>query len=93
MPPWLPFWLACLLASAVVGVLVFITIGYPIATHQEYRGPLKPFPPAPRLETAPMRDLHAYEANKAAELNGRAGTVPITVAMEETAKQGWGPPK
>ncbi|HYX46623.1 MAG TPA: hypothetical protein VE820_07365 [Sphingomicrobium sp.] len=93
MPALLPFWLACLLAISIVGVLVAISIGYPLATHQEYRGPLKALPPAPRLQTAPARDLQDYQAAKAQELKGSRGGVPITEAMKQTARQGWGPPK
>lgn len=93
VPPLLPFWLACLLAGFVLAVLIWVSIAYPLAVHQEPRGPLKPLPAAPRLETAPMADLQRYEADKAKELNGSANTVPITVAMQQTAKQGWGPPK
>lgn len=93
VPPLLPFWLGCLLAGFVLGVLIWVSIGYPLAVHQESRGPLKPLPAAPRLETAPMADLRQYEAAKAEELNGSASTIPITLAMRQTAKQGWGPPK
>lgn len=92
VPPLLPFWLGFILAAFVGIVLVGITIGYPLATHQEYRGPLKELPPAPRLETAPVRDFQAYEAGKATELRGSKGP-SITAAMRATAKRGWGPPK
>jgi hypothetical protein len=91
VPPWLPFWLAVLLAAFVVGVLVAISIGYPLATHQEYRGPLKALPPAPTLQTAPGRDLQNYQRAKTQELS--KGAVPITEAMKQTAQRGWGPPK
>jgi hypothetical protein len=89
----LPLWLACVLAGFVVGVLVYISLVFPLATHQQYRGPLKPLPPAPRLELAPGRDLQHYRAAKEKELAGSAQTPPIEVAMRETAKAGWGPPK
>jgi hypothetical protein len=84
-------WLACLLAAFVVGVLVAISIGYPLATHQQYRGPLKALPPSPTLQTAPIRDRQKYERAKAQELS--KASVPIAEAMNETAEQGWGPPK
>jgi hypothetical protein len=87
VPPLLPFWLACLLAAFVGGVLVSIEIAFPLATHQQYRGPLKPLPPAPRLETAPVAQLQRYETAKRHELEASEE------AMRETAKQGWGPPK
>lgn len=91
VPPWLPFWLAVLLGAFVVGVLVAISIGYPLATHQQYRGPLKALPPKPTLQTAPGRDLQKYEQQKTKELS--KGGVPISEAMKQTAEQGWGPPK
>jgi hypothetical protein len=93
VPPLVPFWLGFLLAVFVAGVLVSITIAFPLARHQEYRGPMKELPAAPRLQSAPTRDLQRYEAAKRQELRGSGNTVPITVAMRETARQGWGPPK
>ena len=87
VPPLLPFWLACLLAAFVGGVLLSIEIAFPLATHQQYRGPLKPLPPAPRLETAPVAELQRYDAAKGRELGASEE------AMRETAKQGWGSPK
>lgn len=93
VPALLPFWLASLLAAFVVGVLIAVSIGYPLATHQQYRGPLKSLPPAPTLQTAPGRDLQKYERAKTVELKGSKTAVPITDAMKQTAKQGWGPPK
>lgn len=87
IPPLLPFWLACLLAAFVGGVLLSIEVAFPLATHQQYRGPLKPLPPAPRLETAPVAELQRYQAAKRRELGASEE------AMRETTKQGWGPPK
>ena len=87
MPAWLPFWLGLLLAAFVGGVLLSIRLGFPLANHQEYRGPLKALPPAPRLQSAPHGDLERYEAAKRQELR------PIDDAMQATAKQGWGPPR
>lgn len=80
-------WLACLLAVFVGGVLLSIEIAFPLATHQQYRGPLKPLPPAPRLETAPMAERQRYEAAKRKELGASEEE------MQETAEQGWGPPR
>ncbi|MGN6848930.1 MAG: hypothetical protein ACTHJK_05585 [Sphingomicrobium sp.] len=91
VPPWVPFWLGCLLAFSVIGVLVFITIGFPLADHQEYRGPLRALPPAPTLQVAPVMELQRYKAAKLKELD--SSQLPIEQAMRETAKQGWGPPK
>lgn len=93
MPPLLPFWLACLLAAFVGGVLLTVTLAYPLATHQQYRGPLKALPPAPRLELSPHHDLQRYEAAKERELRGSRTSIPIETAMRETANQGWGPPQ
>jgi hypothetical protein len=87
VPALLPFWLACLLAAFVGGVLLTIEVAFPLATHQQYRGPLKPLPPAPRLETAPVAELQRYEAAKRQELGAS------DEAMRDTAKQGWGPPR
>jgi hypothetical protein len=93
VPPLLPFWLACLLGAFVGGVLLYISLVFPLATDQQYRGPLKPLPPAPRLESAPARDFQRYQAVKRQELGGSAHRLPIEAAMRETARQGWGPPK
>ena len=94
VPPFLPFWLGALIAAFVGGVLLWITIGFPLAVHQESRKPLTRLPPAPQLESAPVRHRLAYEAAKQAELDGRDGsTMSIDAAMRATAQQGWGPPK
>ena len=94
VPPFLPFWLGALIAAFVGGVLLWITIGFPLAVHQESRKPLTRLPPAPQLESAPVRYRLAYDAAKQAELDGRDGsTMSIDAAMRATAQQGWGPPK
>lgn len=93
VPPFLPFWLASLLAAFVGGVLLYVAIAFPLATHQEYRGPLKPLPPAPRLQLAPIGDRQRYETAKRQELKGSRQLPSIEAAMGETVKQGWGPPK
>jgi hypothetical protein len=87
VPPLLPFWLGLLIAAFVISVLVGVTIGFPLADHQQYRGPLKVLPPAPRLETAPVAARQSYDAVKRQELKS------IAAAMQATARQGWGPPK
>ena len=86
VPAFLALWLAAGLAGFIVLVLVF-----PMATHQQYRGPLQPLPPAPRVQVSPGQDLKAYEAAKAREL--KSPPIPIEQAMEATAEQGWGAPK
>jgi hypothetical protein len=88
VPPLLPLWLGLLLAAFIGAVLLTIDLGYPLATHQQSRGPLQPLPSSPRLETAPHRDLEQYEAAKRKELRSS-----IDAAMKATAEQGWGPPK
>jgi hypothetical protein len=83
-----------LIAAFVGGVLLSIQLGFPLAVHQESRGPLRPLPPAPRLESAPRADLLRYEAAKRGELSGRNGaSMSIGDAMRATAQQGWGPPR
>jgi len=91
VPPILALLLAAGLAGFVIIVLVGITLFYPPADRQEYRGPMQQLPPAPRLQVAPADDLAHYQATKARELRG--SPVPIDAAMRATAKQGWGPPK
>lgn len=93
VPAMLPFWLACLLAAFVVGVLLYVSLVFPLATHQPYRGPLKPLPPEPRLESAPAGNLQRYREKKQHELRRSAQRLSIEAAMQATAKQGWGPPK
>ena len=86
-PPLLPLWLGLLIAAFIGLVLLSVSLGFPLAVHSETRGPLRPLPPAPRLQSAPERDLQQYRAAKARELR------PIDAAMRATATQGWGPPK
>ena len=93
VPPLLPFWLGLLIAAFVGAVLLSVQLGFPLAVHQESRGPLRPLPPAPRLESAPVGDLQRYQAAKRGELAGHGRGIPIDAAMQTTAKQGWGPPK
>ena len=89
VPPLVPLWLGMGLAAFVIIVLVGITIGFPLADRQQYRGPLHTLPPAPRLEVAPVQARMRYDAAKRAELE--RGN--IEAAMRATAAQGWGPPK
>ena len=91
VPPLLPLWLACLIGGFIALVFIGITIGFPLADGQGYRGPQQALPPAPRLEVAPVTELQHYEAVKRREL--KTSPVPIESAMKETARQGWGPPK
>lgn len=97
VPAFLPFWLGLLIMLFVGGVFLWIAIEFPIARHQEYRGPLKALPPEPRLETAPTSDLQRYKNEKAHELeaSGRAKGKRLSIdeAMRATARAGWGPAK
>lgn len=88
VPPFVPLWLGAGLASFVVGVLLIISVGFPLADRQEARGPLQPLPAAPRLETAPNDHLAAYRAAKQRELGGKSDA-RIEAAMAATASQGW----
>ena len=91
VPPLLPLWLGAGLGGAVLGVMLAITLFYPLATRQEYRGPLQQLPPAPTLEVAPLSHRANYDATKQREL--QQAPVPIEQAMRATAQQGWGPPR
>jgi hypothetical protein len=91
VPPLVAAGLAAGLAGFVIAVLAGITIGFPLADRQEYRGPLQRLPPAPRLQVAPADDLSGYRAAKRKELS--QAPLPIDAAMARTAEQGWGPPR
>ena len=91
VPPLLPLWLGAGLGGCVILVLLGIMLGYPLADSQQYRGPMQPLPPAPRLQVAPAEDLERYQAAKEQELHN--GEVPVEAAIRATAQQGWGPPK
>jgi hypothetical protein len=89
--PLLPLWLAIGFAATVSGVMIAITLAFPLADRQQFRGPLQPLPPAPQLQTAPAADLQRYDAAKRRELEARKGAAEhsIEAAMRATAKQGW----
>lgn len=91
VPPLVALALAAGLAGFVIAVLVGITVSFPLADRQEYRGPLQRLPPAPRLQVAAADDLTAYRATKRKELE--QAPLPIEAAMRKTAEQGWGPPR
>jgi hypothetical protein len=76
-------WIAGGFALAIGLVLFVITIAFPIANHQQYRGPLRPLPPTPRLQLAPAQDLQRYRASKKNERDR------IEAAMRVTAAEGW----
>jgi hypothetical protein len=91
VPSLLPLWLAAGLAGFVIVVVVSISVAYPLADHQEFRGPTQALPPAPRLQVAPGRDHSAYQVSGRQALD-RSGT-PIDAAIRATVAQGWGPPR
>ena len=69
-------------------VLIGVTLAFPLADHQQFRGPLRVLPSTPRLEVAPGKHLQRYQAAKQKELQRS-----IDAAMNATAAQGWGPPR
>ncbi len=91
VPPLLPLWLASGLAGFVVIVLAGIAFSFPLANHQQYRGPMQALPPAPRLQVAPGQDLKSYHSARRRALTG--SQQPIEDAMRATAAHGWGPPR
>jgi hypothetical protein len=91
VPPLVALGLAAGLAGFIIAVLVGITVSFPLADRQEYRGPLQRLPPAPRLQVAAAEDLTAYRAAKRKELE--QAPLPIVAAMRKTVEQGWGPPR
>jgi hypothetical protein len=91
VPPLVALGLAAGLAGFIIAVLVGITVSFPLADRQEYRGPLQRLPPAPRLQVAASEELTAYRAAKRKELE--QAPLPIDAAMRKTVEQGWGPPR
>ena len=91
VPPLLPLWLGAGLGSCVLVVMLCITLFFPLADSQLDRGPMQHLPPTPRLQVSPAAVRTAYDRSKASEL--RLAPTPIDVAMQATAKQGWGPPQ
>jgi hypothetical protein len=84
--PLLPLWLAIGFAATVGGVMIAITLAFPLADRQQYRGPLQALPPAPQLQTAPRSDLERYRAQD----RESARRTAIDQAMRKTAEEGWG---
>ncbi|MGN6057245.1 MAG: hypothetical protein ACTHOI_01490 [Sphingomicrobium sp.] len=91
VPPLVPLGLAAGLAGFIIAVLAGITLSFPLADRQEYRGPLQRLPPEPRLQVAAAEDLTAYRTAKRKELEN--APLPIDAAMRKTVEQGWGPPR
>src|SRR4051812_48646478 len=60
VPPPLLLALAAGLLLAVAIVLGAVAAAFPRALHDQHKGPMTALPPAPRLQTAPRRDLVAY---------------------------------
>lgn len=99
VPPRLLVALAAGLGSAVAIVLIVLSFAFPVAMRATPRGPLRPLPPAPRLEVAPEAQLQHYKAAEGTKLHGYAilpdghVQVPIDEAMRAVAAQGWSQPK
>lgn len=91
VPSWLPLWLGAGLAGFIIVVLVGIAVSFPLADHQQFRGPLQPRPPLPRLQLAPGADLRDYR--KAKDREFAYSNLSIEQAMLATAHEGWGPPR
>lgn len=95
VPPRLLAWLAALLLGSIAAVLLILSLVFPVALRQQPRGPLRPPPFSPTLQTAPERDLAQYQARERELLgiNERAppgqGRIPIEQAMREVASEGW----
>lgn len=97
VPPPLLLALAIGFALTVALVMGCLAYGFPRATHDIYKGPIAALPPAPRLQTAPRRDLAAYEAAERRRLNSYGWSdraqgrtqLPVEQAMRKVAAEGW----
>ncbi|HEX5183464.1 MAG TPA: hypothetical protein VFW19_09970 [Allosphingosinicella sp.] len=97
VPPLLLLALALGFAVAVALTMAVLAGAYPRALRDVDRGPVQALPPAPRLQTAPGRDLDAYRAAERRRLEtygwsdraqGRV-RVPVDQAMRRVAAEGW----
>jgi hypothetical protein len=97
VPPSLLVALAIGFLLTLALVLGCLAAAFPHALHDRDKGPIAALPPAPRLQTAPRRDLVAYEQAERRRLDsygwsdrarGRAH-VPVDQAMREVAVGGW----
>jgi hypothetical protein len=101
VPPLLLLALAFGFALTVAIVMTVLAAIYPHSLNDDFKGPLQALPPAPRLQTAPRRDLVAYQVAEHRRLGtygwadrsqGRV-RVPVEQAMRQVAAQGWRSPQ
>jgi len=97
VPPLLLLALAVGFAVTVAIIMTVLAAVYPHALNDDVKGPLQALPPAPRLQTAPRRDLVAYDAAERRRLetygwsdraHGRV-RLPVQHAMRQVAAEGW----
>jgi hypothetical protein len=97
VPPLLLLALAAGFALTVAILMAILAGVYPRSLNDDFKGPVQAFPPAPRLQSAPRRDLVAYDSAERRQLRtygwsdraqGRV-RVPIDQAMRQVAAQGW----
>ena len=95
VPALLPFWLGCLLAFFVLGVFLWVALEFPIARHQETRGPIEVLPARRGFSPRRSKIWSVIDAQKTSELEAEGSAkgkrVGIEDAMRATASQGWGP--
>lgn len=95
VPPRLLLALSTGLAATVAAVLIALAIVFPQALVPNARGPSRPLPPQPRLQTVPADDLVRLRKAELRRLGGYGATadghvrIPIEQAMREVASQGW----
>jgi hypothetical protein len=82
-PPWLIVALAAGLAATVIAVMIALNLFFARSLVDRPKGPIAPFPPAPRLQVAPKADLARTEAHESARLKH------IDTAMRAVAAEGW----
>ncbi len=97
VPPSLLLALGLGFALMVALVMGILAATFPRALNDDIKGPTQALAPAPRLQTAPRRDLVAYDAAERRRLEtygwsdrtqGRV-RVPVDQAMRQVAAQGW----
>ncbi|HEY1604940.1 MAG TPA: hypothetical protein VGF77_05025 [Allosphingosinicella sp.] len=97
VPPLLLLALAFGFVLTVAVTMAVLAGAFPRALHDVHRGPVQALPPAPRLQTAPWRDLAAYEAAERRRLESYGWSdrargqvrMPVEQAMRQVAAQGW----
>jgi hypothetical protein len=97
VPPLLLLALAVGFAVTVAIVMAVLAAAYPRSVNDDFKGPIQALPPAPRLQTAPRRDLVAYDAAERRRLDTYGWSdrtnlrvrVPVKQAMRQVAAEGW----